>query len=99
MRVAIKGVAPPPVSLFPSPAAAARGGERAVLRPYAWPGFVPAAICLCLPPASRCAARDLGGPTARRLASLCTLTLSPALKSAARFCPLPSIVQPRLAEF
>lgn len=32
MRVDIKGVAPPLACLFPSPAAVARGGERAVLR-------------------------------------------------------------------
>lgn len=62
MRVGIKGVAPPPACLFPSPAAALRGGEwRPFLLP-AWPRLGPssrvcAPACLLSPHFSRSALR------------------------------------------
>ena len=48
MRVGIKGVAPPPACLFPSPAAVGSGGEVWALRRPAWSQHFSAALDLCL---------------------------------------------------
>ena len=48
MRIGIKGVAPPPACLFPSPAAVGSGGEVWALRRPAWSQHFYAALGLCL---------------------------------------------------